>query len=87
MCVCVQEQICDALDDDYYVFDCPGLHPQKPSAGLESLTDLNDTWKSRQIELYSHLSVMREVVDMLQNEAGGIPVGQPSVWATAVRGL
>ena len=24
---------------------------------------------SRQIELYSHLSVMREVVDMLQNEA------------------
>lgn len=41
----LEEQVSDALDDDYYIFDCPG-----------------------QIELYSHLSVMREVVDMLQNE-------------------
>eukprot|EP00931_Biecheleriopsis_adriatica_P102996 TRINITY_DN77891_c0_g1_i1.p1 TRINITY_DN77891_c0_g1~~TRINITY_DN77891_c0_g1_i1.p1 ORF type:complete len:275 (+),score=64.15 TRINITY_DN77891_c0_g1_i1:30-854(+) len=41
----LEEQIGDALDDDYYIFDCPG-----------------------QIELYSHLSVMREVVDMLQNQ-------------------
>ncbi|CAK9066356.1 unnamed protein product [Durusdinium trenchii] len=41
----LEEQISDALDDDYYIFDCPG-----------------------QIELYSHLPVMREVVDMLQNQ-------------------
>ena len=41
----LEEQIADALDDDYYIFDCPG-----------------------QIELYSHLPVMREVVDMLQSQ-------------------
>mmetsp|Transcript_29638 Transcript_29638/g.64110 ORF Transcript_29638/g.64110 Transcript_29638/m.64110 type:complete len:234 (-) Transcript_29638:171-872(-) len=41
----LEEQIADALDDDYYIFDCPG-----------------------QIELYSHLPVMRDLVDMLQNE-------------------
>eukprot|EP00933_Yihiella_yeosuensis_P023077 TRINITY_DN18023_c2_g1_i1.p1 TRINITY_DN18023_c2_g1~~TRINITY_DN18023_c2_g1_i1.p1 ORF type:complete len:285 (+),score=53.73 TRINITY_DN18023_c2_g1_i1:101-955(+) len=41
----LEDQIGDALDDDYYIFDCPG-----------------------QIELYSHLPVMRELVDMLQNQ-------------------
>lgn len=38
----LEDQLGDALDDDYYIFDCPG-----------------------QIELYSHLTVMRELVDML----------------------
>ncbi|CAE8607580.1 unnamed protein product, partial [Polarella glacialis] len=41
----LEDEIGDAIDDDYYIFDCPG-----------------------QIELYSHLSVMRELVDMLQNQ-------------------
>lgn len=41
----LEDQIGDALDDDYYIFDCPG-----------------------QIELYSHLTVMRQIVDMLQNQ-------------------
>lgn len=41
----LEEQLSDAIDDDYYIFDCPG-----------------------QIELYSHLPVMRELVDMLQNQ-------------------
>lgn len=40
----LEEQLSDAIDDDYFIFDCPG-----------------------QIELYSHLTVMRQIVDMLQN--------------------
>lgn len=41
---CLEDKLGEAIDDDYYLFDCPG-----------------------QIELYSHLPVMRELVDMLQN--------------------
>lgn len=40
----LEEALGDSVDDDYYIFDCPG-----------------------QIELYSHLTVMREIVDTLQN--------------------
>jgi len=40
----LEERLGEAIDDDYYIFDCPG-----------------------QIELYSHLTVMREMVDMMQN--------------------
>jgi len=40
----LEDQLADCIDDDYYIFDCPG-----------------------QIELYSHLTVMRELVDMLHN--------------------
>lgn len=40
----LEDHLADAVDDDYYIFDCPG-----------------------QIELYSHLTVMRDIVDMMQN--------------------
>jgi len=38
----LEDQLGDYIDDDYFLFDCPG-----------------------QIELYSHLPVMREICDML----------------------
>mmetsp|Transcript_28066 Transcript_28066/g.74229 ORF Transcript_28066/g.74229 Transcript_28066/m.74229 type:complete len:270 (+) Transcript_28066:126-935(+) len=41
----LEDLLADYVDDDYFIFDCPG-----------------------QIELYSHLTVMREIVDMLQNQ-------------------
>lgn len=40
----LEEQIGDYIDDDYFIFDCPG-----------------------QIELYSHLTVMKDLVDMIQS--------------------
>lgn len=40
----LEDRLGEAVDDDYYLFDCPG-----------------------QIELYSHLPVMRNLVDMMQN--------------------
>jgi len=40
----LEDLLGEYIDDDYFVFDCPG-----------------------QIELYSHLTVMRDIVEMLQN--------------------
>jgi len=40
----IGDQLGDFIDDDYFIFDCPG-----------------------QIELYSHLTVMRELVDVFHN--------------------
>lgn len=57
----MEEQISQFNDDEYFMLDCPG----EKRAGVKSARPVDRY--SGQIELYSHIPVMKDLVDFLTN--------------------
>ncbi|KAI9908708.1 hypothetical protein PsorP6_004460 [Peronosclerospora sorghi] len=54
----LQDLLGEYSDEDYFIFDCPGISP---------LSLLSELKRPGQVELYSHLPVMKHLCDSLKD--------------------